>query len=190
MVVGQTVHLLIKKSIVMKKTDINWSPTYFDTYINKVADIELSDTLAQSLADLHQLDVSALRALGDQVYAPGKWTVRDIIQHLSDAERVFAYRSLRFARNDKTALPGFDENLFAETSGAINRPLEQVLEELKLVRKSTIVLFDTFDDEAMRRTGVMFNSELPVLAIGYTIVGHQNHHLGILRERYLPLLNS
>ncbi len=174
----------------MKKSDVSWNPTYFDTYINKVADIELSEALAQSLADLNQLDVSALRALGDQVYAPGKWTVRDLIQHLSDCERVFAYRALRFARNDKTALPGFDENLYAEYSGANTRPLEQVLEELKLVRKSTIALFDTFEDAALRRTGVMFNSELPVLAFGYTIVGHQIHHFGILKERYLPLLNA
>ena len=174
----------------MKKSDISWNPTYFDTYINKVADIELAEALTQSLADLHQLDVAALRSLGDHVYAPGKWTVRDLIQHLSDCERVFAYRALRFARNDKTALPGFDENLFAETAGANTRPLEQVLEELKLVRKSTIALFDTFDDAALRRTGVMFNSELPVLALGFIVVGHQIHHFGILKERYLPLLHA
>ncbi|MCF8247470.1 MAG: DinB family protein [Saprospiraceae bacterium] len=174
----------------MKKSDLNWPSSYFDTYINKVADVEISEALAQSLANLHHLDVAKLRSLGNQVYAPGKWTVRDIIQHLSDCERVFAYRALRFARNDKTALPGFDENLYAVHTGANTRPLEQVLEELKLVRKSTIALFDTFDDEALRRTGVMANSELPVLALGFTIVGHQTHHFGILEERYLPLLNA
>ena len=174
----------------MKKSDLSWNPTYFDTYTNKVADIELAEALTQSLADLNQLDVATLRSLGDQVYAPGKWTVRDLIQHLSDCERVFAYRALRFARNDKTTLPGFDENTYAEHTGANTRPLEQVLEELKLVRKSTIALFDTFDEEALRRTGIMANSELPVLALGFTIVGHQIHHFGILKERYLPLLNA
>ena len=172
----------------MKKSDTSWPPTYFDTYTKRVADIELTEALAQSLADLHRLDVAKLRSLGDRVYAPGKWTVRDIIQHLSDCERVFAYRALRFARNDKTVMPSFDENLFAETAGANSRPLEQVLEELKLVRASTIALFDTFDDEALRRTGVMASMELPVLALGFTLVGHQIHHFGILVERYFPLL--
>ncbi len=173
----------------MKKSDLSWNPTYFDTYINKVADVELAEALAESLAQLNHLDVNKLRSLGNQVYAPGKWTVRDIFQHLSDCERVFAYRALRFARNDKTELPGFDENLYAEHTGANTRPLEQVLEELKSIRKSTIALFDTFDDAALQRTGVMFNSELPVLALGFTVVGHQAHHFGILEERYLPLLN-
>lgn len=174
----------------MKKSDLSWAPGYFDTYINKVADVELTEALAQSLADLHNLDVAKLRSLGDQVYAPGKWTVRDIIQHLSDCERVFSYRALRFGRNDSRALPSFDENLFAETAGANSRPLEQVLEELKLVRASTIALFDTFSEEALRRLGVMANMELPVLALGFTLVGHQIHHFGILKERYFPLLTA
>jgi len=174
----------------MKKSDLSWNPTYFDSYISKVADVELAEALAESLAQLNHLDVNKLRSLGNQVYAPGKWTVRDIFQHLSDCERVFAYRALRFARNDKTELPGFDENLYAEHTGANTRPLEQVLEELKSIRKSTIALFDTFDDAALQRTGVMSDSELPVLALGFTVVGHQAHHFGILEERYLPLLNA
>lgn len=174
----------------MKKSDLTWAPGYFDTYINKVLDIDLCDAFNLSLSELHQLDITALRALGDQVYAPGKWTVRDIIQHLSDCERVFAYRALRFARHDSTALPSFDENLFAETAGANSRPLEQVLEELKLVRASTVALFDTFDDVAMRKEGTMAGFTLPVLALGFTLIGHQNHHLAIIQERYFPLLTQ
>ncbi len=172
----------------MKKSDVPRNPSYFDTYIDKVDDIELSAAFAQSLADLDALDLDALRRLGDRVYAPGKWTVRDLIQHLTDAERVFCYRALRFARNDKTELPGFDENLFAETSGANSRPLESVLEEFKLVRQSSKALFDSFDEAALRRTGVMYKTELPVLAIGFILVGHQVHHFNILKERYFPLL--
>lgn len=174
----------------MKKSDLNWAPGYFDTYIGKVPDIDLNDAFNQSLNDLHQLDVAALRTLGDQVYAPDKWTVRDIIQHLTDAERVFSYRALRFARHDSTALPGFDENLFAETACANTRSLEQVLEELKLVRAATIALFDTFDETALKQEGTMAGFTLPVLTLGFTIIGHQNHHLAIIRERYLPLLNA
>lgn len=172
----------------MKKSDLPFAPSYYDTYIGKVEDIDLNDALDQSLAELESLDFETLQRLGDQVYAPGKWTVRDIIQHLTDGERVFAYRALRFARNDKTALPGFDENLFAENTGANNLPLEQVLEELRLVRLSTIALFRSFDEVALRRTGTMSGTELPVLAVGFIIVGHQKHHFGILRERYFPLV--
>ncbi len=174
----------------MKKSDLSWASGYFDTYIGKVPDIELTEALAQSLTELHHLDIAKLRNLGDQVYAPGKWTVRDVIQHLSDCERVFAYRALRFARNDSSAQPSFDENLFAETAGANTRPLEQVLEELKLVRASTISLFDTFSEEALGRTGTMAGFTLPVLALGFTLIGHQTHHFGIVQERYYPLLNK
>jgi DinB superfamily len=174
----------------MKKSDITWLPSYFDRYTIYVPNIDLHDALAQSLAELEALDLDLLRSLGDQVYAPGKWTVRDIIQHLSDCERVFAYRALRIARNDKTALPGFDENIFAEHTGANTRPLEQAIAELLLVRKSTVAMFATFDDDALRRVGTMSTMELPVLAVGFTLVGHQNHHLAILGERYFPLLSQ
>jgi hypothetical protein len=174
----------------MKLTDVPHAPSYFDTYIQQVKEADLSDALAQSLAVLDSLDFEKLLALGDRVYAPGKWTVRDLLQHITDTERIFAYRALRFARNDDTALPGFDENLFAEYSGATRRPLKDVLEELRIVRQSSILLFNSFDETALRRTGVMFKFELPVIAVGFTLVGHQNHHLRILEERYFPILTT
>lgn len=174
----------------MKLTDVPRSPSYFDTYINQVKEAELAEALSQSLFALNALEFEKLKALGDRVYAPGKWTVRDLLQHITDTERVFAYRALRFARNDDTALPGFDENLFAEYSGATRRPLENVLEELRVVRQSSILLFNSFDETALRRTGIMFKFELPVIAIGFTLVGHQNHHLRILEERYFPILTT
>ncbi len=172
----------------MKKSAISHAPTYFDTYINQVDDIELSEAFRQSIAAIDALDLEKLHAIGDRVYAPGKWTLKNLFQHISDCERVFAYRALRFARNDKTALPGFDENLFAEYSGADRRTLEDVLAELRSVRESTMLLFDSFDEAALRRTGVMYNSELPVHAIGFTAVGHQKHHFRIMEERYYPIL--
>ncbi len=174
----------------MKLTDVPHAPSYFDTYIHQVKEADLSDALSQSLVALDTLDFEKLKALGDRVYAPGKWTVRDLLQHVTDTERIFAYRALRFARNDNTPLPGFDENLFAEYSGATRRPLENVLEELRVVRQSSILLFNSFDETALRRTGVMFKFELPVIAVGFTLVGHQNHHLRILEERYFPMLTT
>lgn len=172
----------------MKKSDVPRNPSYFDRYIDQVADVNLAEALRQSVADLDALDLNTLHALGDRVYAPGKWTIRDLLQHLTDCERIFQYRALRFARNDQTALPGFDENLFAEYSGATRRPLEEIMQELRIVREGTIALFQSFDEAALRRTGIMFKSELPVLAVGFTIAGHQIHHFKVMEERYFPLL--
>lgn len=165
-------------------------PSYFDVYINQVADIDLTEAFQQSISALNALDLEKLHAIGDRVYAPGKWTIRDLIQHITDTERIFSYRALRFSRNDQTPLPGFDENLYAENSGANRRPLEAVLAELRCVRESSIHLFNSFDETALSRTGVMFNYEVSVLGVGFTLIGHQNHHLRILEERYFPMLQT
>ncbi len=174
----------------MKKSDVPRMPSYFDTYIDKVADISLADALQQSLHTLETLDWDQLNALADRVYAPGKWTTCDIFQHLIDTERVFAYRTLRFARRDKTLLPGFDENSFAEHAHAGRRPLDLILSELKLLRQVNQLMFASFSDEDLRQSGVMFQSEISVLAAGFCVVGHQIHHLQILAERYFPLLHA
>lgn len=174
----------------MKKSDVSYAPCYFDTYISQVPDIELTDAFRQSIAAIDALDLAALQALGDQVYAPGKWTVRDIFQHIIDTERVFTYRALRIARTDQTPLPGFDENLFADNAGANRRPLESILKEMRLLREASLFQFESFDEAALRRTGVMYHSELPVLAVGFILAGHQVHHLRILQERYFPLLQT
>lgn len=174
----------------MKLSAIPRNPSYYDTYIHQVDDLDLSEAFQQSIAALDTLDLAKLHALGDQVYAPGKWTIREVFQHLADCERVFAYRALRFARNDKTELPGFDESIFAEHSGAARRSLEEILAEVRSVRESTMMMFDSFDEAALRRTGVMSNTEMPVLAIGFTLIGHQNHHFRIMQERYFPLLQA
>ena len=175
----------------MKKSAVPRNPSYYDLYMNQVDDdLELSEAFRQSTAVLDALDLEKLHALGDRVYAPGKWTLREVFQHLADCERVFAYRALRFARNDKTELPGFDESIFAEHAGANRRSLEDVLAELRCVRQSTMLMFNAFDEAALLRTGVMSKTELPVLAVGFTLIGHQNHHFRILEERYFPMLQT
>ena len=98
----------------MKKSDISQAPCFFDTYIHKVDDIELSEALKQSISELDNLDFETLNKLADFAYAEGKWTVKDIFQHLIDTERIMSYRALCFARNEKTKLPGFDENAYAQ----------------------------------------------------------------------------
>ncbi|AZA84879.1 DNA damage-inducible protein DinB [Chryseobacterium lactis] len=121
-------------------------------------------------------------------YAEGKWTLKELLLHLSDTERVFQYRMLAFARGDKNNLPGFDENEYAEKSFANERTLESLVEEYKLVRKSSQILSETLNSSALQTTGVANGNEITVETIGKLIVGHNIHHLNIIEERYLPKL--
>ncbi len=174
--------------IYMKKSDINPMPEFFDRYINLAEDEEVIVSLERNLKALETLDVKQLNTLGDKVYAPGKWTIKDIFQHLIDNERIQSYRALRIARNDKTIMPGYDENLLAQNTTASQQTLQSLIEEFKLVRKSSIVLFKRFTDEMLQRKGVCSGIEISVLALGFQLSGHQIHHLKVIRERYLPLL--
>lgn len=118
-------------------------------------------------------------------YAEGKWTVKDIILHLIDAERIFAYRALRIARNDNTALPGFEENDYVISANANDREYESLLAEYEIVRNATNSLFETFSMEDLLRLGTASNHNVSVRAIGYIMLGHELHHKNIILERYL-----
>lgn len=118
-------------------------------------------------------------------YAEGKWTIKEILVHLADDERIYAYRALRFARNDKTELPGFEQDDYALHSGANERSIEDILKEFGTVRQATISLFEGFDSEALMRTGVADGKVMSVRAAAYHIAGHEMRHLNIIRERYL-----
>ena len=118
-------------------------------------------------------------------YAEGKWTIKEILSHVADDERIYAYRALRFARNDKTELPGFEQDYYALHSGANERGLEEILDELTAVRQATIALFEGLDDEALLRAGVADGKVMSVRAAAYHIAGHEMRHVNIIRERYL-----
>lgn len=119
-------------------------------------------------------------------YAPGKWTPKEILQHLADDERIYACRALRFARGDGTELPGFDQDPYAAASGADARALESLLAEHAAVRASTLSLFANLPDAALTRSGVANGARVTVRALAWHIAGHELHHLKILRERYQP----
>ncbi len=172
----------------MKRSDIHPMPEYFDRYINRMEDIELMDALHQSLEEIENFPVAKWLELGDKVYAPGKWTVRDTIQHLIDTERIFSYRSMCFARNDKSEQPFIDEALHASFARANDRKLEDIIEEYKVARRSFIMLFSTFNDEELQRTAVSFKGGYNVLSIGFMIPGHQRHHIKLLEDKYYPLM--
>jgi uncharacterized damage-inducible protein DinB len=118
-------------------------------------------------------------------YAEGKWTIKEILGHVVDDERIYAYRALRFARNDSTELPGFDQDHYARYSDANQREVEDLLDEFSLVRRSTIALFESLDAAALVRTGVADGKSVSVRALAYHIAGHELRHRNIIRERYL-----
>ena len=118
-------------------------------------------------------------------YAEGKWSVKDIFCHLIDCERIYNYRALCIARGDKTALPGFEENDYAKTAHADIRDINDIVDEYKSVRASSIELFKSFDEKILFRSGIANNSARSVRAIGYSLAGHEIHHLNVIKERYL-----
>ncbi len=118
-------------------------------------------------------------------YAPGKWTVKEILAHVSDDERIYAYRALRFARGDGRELPGFEQDAYALHSGANGRTVESLLEEFAAVRRATIALFDGFDEEMLKRSGVADGNRATARALAYHIAGHELRHMGVIKERYL-----
>jgi len=171
----------------MMKSDINPLPEYYKQYIKLVTEDYLGVALRNSLTAIETIDINQFHKIGDTVYAPGKWTVKDILQHLIDSERVFSYRAMRFAREDTTELPGYDENLYAKTATASSRSLESILSELESVRTSTMYLFESFSKHALLRTGVCNEKEISVLGLGFTIIGHQIHHFNVINEKYADL---
>ncbi len=118
-------------------------------------------------------------------YAEGKWSIKELVQHLIDTERVFAYRAMCFARKDSTPLPGFDENVYVEHSRGNDRPWKSLVTEMEVIRKATLLLFESFSEEELTQIGKASGYDMSVRAIGYCIAGHQRHHLKIIRERYL-----
>lgn len=172
----------------MKKSSIMVLPEYYINYINEIDDIELNDALSKYSVNFLYQYKDKLNELGNKVYADGKWTVRDILQHLIDSERIFQYRALRIARNDDTALPGFEENEYVPEAKGDTRSIDELLNEFESVRNSGIILFDSFDETMLQRKGICSEKEISVLAIGFSIAGHTLHHFNVIKEKYFPLL--
>lgn len=158
---------------------------YYAGYISEVPEGDLLETLTHQLDEILVLCGSIGEAQGDHAYAPGKWTIKEVLGHLNDAERVFAYRALRIARGDTTPLPGFDENVYTPESGARARTLADLAEEFAAIRRATLSLLATFTAETAARRGTASGNPASARAVAWTIAGHAGHHVRILRERYL-----
>ena len=178
-------------TVLIVRPEPDESTAYYHRYIARVSDEDLGTQLVHQLRELEQLfeDVTDRDALAR--YAPGKWSIKEILGHLADVERIFAYRMLRISRGDTTPLSGFDENAYVPAGKFDERPLPMLLTEFRSVRQSTIALIEGLPAEAWGRWGEMDNNPVSARALAYIIVGHVSHHLGVLRERYgLSALSS
>ena len=171
----------------MTRPDPNECLPYYHGYINELpeGDIDIIQTLSTQIEETCGL----LQDLGEEQalhrYAEGKWSIKDIVGHLIDAERVFAYRALSFARQDPSELPSMEQDDWVKTAQADRRSLDDLLEELRRVRLSTVSLFESMDEEMSLRTGTASGCEFSVRTFPYIIAGHELHHQRILKERYL-----
>ncbi len=169
----------------MHTLDLNRVPSYYHKYISLVPQQGLETIMDNHGASL----IDTLKNLSDDKwnfkYAPDKWKVKELIQHIIDTERIFCYRALRFARKDKTPLPGFDENAYASASDANRRKSLDLKEELSVVQRSASLLFRSFNEEQLDAEGEANGQSIYVGGMAYIVVGHSLHHLGILKERYL-----
>jgi uncharacterized damage-inducible protein DinB len=158
---------------------------YYETYISKVPKGDVLKVLEDQRHDTQQLLAGLSDAKALHRYAPEKWSIKQVVGHMMDTERVFCYRALAFGRADGNPLPGFDEKAWAPAGRFDARTLKDLAAELDAVRRATIALFSGLDDEALTRRGVANNNPITVRALAWIIAGHERHHVAILRERYL-----
>jgi uncharacterized damage-inducible protein DinB len=169
----------------MANVDLSKVPEYYHKYINLAIDDDLQTAFEKHQTELITFLKTIPKKKWNYRYAEGKWSVKEVVQHIIDAERIFAYRALCFARKDQTPLPSFDENIFAENSKADERKKKDLMQELATVQRSSAFLFNSFDDEQLDQSGIASGKSTYVKGIGYILVGHALHHKNILKERYL-----
>lgn len=157
---------------------------FYSGYVARVPDGDIVETLRN-----HEETLKFLRSipdtLGDHRYGPDKWSVKEVIGHMSDGERVFAYRAMRFSRHDRTPAEGFDENAFVANSAFSRRTLADLISEFEHLRQASVLMLDGIDEAAMSSRGIANGMEISVRALAFILAGHERHHVEILRTRYL-----
>lgn len=165
----------------MSRPDPSEYPAYAHVYVDRVqGDDPVAALSATSLSDL------LAGAAGDRTYAPGKWTVKEVVGHIADTERIFAYRILAVARGDQAVLPGFEQDDYVRAGGFGARPLDDLMTEFRAVRQGTLALLRGLPAEAWGRRGTANGFSVTVRGLAFLVAGHELHHAAILRERYLP----
>ncbi|MDO9039732.1 MAG: DinB family protein [Lutibacter sp.] len=169
----------------LSQLDENEYNPHYKHYILELGNVDLfeilmisSDELLETVKDLSE-EKMVFR------YDEGKWSIKELLQHIIDTERIMSYRALRFSRNDATELQGFDENWYVDNSNGNDRNTIDLVEEFTCTRRASISLFKSFTDEMMLLSGTANGSDMSVRALGFIIAGHQMHHLKMIKERYL-----
>lgn len=169
----------------MTNPDYQTLPEFHKRYVQLVEGLDVLEALRVSDKDTLQLVRAISEEKGLHRYAPGKWTIKELLCHMMDTERILSYRALRFSRNDKTSLHGFEENEYVPEANSHSRSIVVIADEMHRLRLTTIDLFSNLTTVMLDRSGKANNLELSVVNLGYIIAGHEYHHLKILRERYL-----
>jgi uncharacterized damage-inducible protein DinB len=176
----------IKTQIMtVKELNVGEYDPHYQAYIDKSNNLAIPEGLASNSKKVVDFFESIPKDKLEYRYAEGKWTIKELLHHIIDTERIFAYRALRVARKDKTPMPGFEENEYVLPAKSNDRSLESLLNEYKAVRQSTLALFETFTNEMLIEIGTASNSPISARAIGFIIIGHENHHCEVVKERYL-----
>jgi DinB superfamily len=158
---------------------------YFKKYVDQVPEEDLATAFSHQLTIIKNFLTSITEERSMYAYAAGKWTLKEVLLHITDTERIFNYRALAIARKETVSLPGFDENLYAENSNANRRTWQNLVDEFLAVRSSTEFLYKSFTDEALASSGIASNNPLTVNSLGFTTLGHFYHHKTVMEERYL-----
>lgn len=158
---------------------------FYETYVSLVDETEIVAALENQIGEMQKLFAGVSDERASYAYAEGKWNIRQLFGHVIDGEKVFAYRALRFSRNDQTPLAGFEENFYVSNSNFDDYKIADLLEEFSLLRKANVIFFANLTDEMWSRTGTASENSISVRALAYIMVGHVRHHAKILRERYL-----
>ncbi len=160
-------------------------PPYFEGYIGKVQSGSATKLAEQYGKELETFYMGLPESKADYAYAPEKWTLKDLLQHIVDTERIMSYRLLRIARKDETPLASFDENSYAENANTANRSFASIKEEFLAVRKATDLLLQSLQPEQLTHAGVASGNRVTANALAYIIFGHMLHHKSVIEERYL-----
>lgn len=169
----------------MPKPSPSSHPEYFQQYIDQVPEENMNTAFANQHAVIEPFLSTISEEKSMTAYAEGKWTLKELLQHVIDCERIFNYRSLAIARDEKQNLPGFDEDLYADASHSNSRSWNSLIEEFSAVRKSTEMLFSSFNEEDLNKSGLANNKPVSVASLAFIILGHWYHHKRIIHERYL-----
>lgn len=168
---------------------INKVPSFYQRYVESVENENIVENLEAGRLDLLSLYESISEQSANYAYAPDKWTIKQILMHLIDTERVMSYRAMRFARKDETALPSFDQDVFVNNTNPDLYKIEDLVAEYKAVRQSTILLFKNMPEANLLYSGTASGHTISVLTLAFIIAGHEKHHLAVIRERYGVVLS-